>query len=1510
MGKTHDIIDLTSSPEPDGPSPSKAAKYALQRFQPRQSKQPANREPAIGNGHARGNRGQKASLLTLRPSPRLSESREQENETPPRSANRRHEKLDDFQADDAANEIRRMRSLNNGDATSGVRRVKREQRDGPPVQVNYEMPSGFKRPLGGAPIGSPQNTRSNQASSRRQSAGVTAQVLGINSKPSRNMPPPGLANFNEREERYFDQESDILDDILVARKDTNGFAGLPDLTDRPRKRQRLSDAEGSAQLDTSANHGRTHSNSRPHETAQNGSCNEAPPNSEVSPARPQQSPAAVQRSPVDSFHTKVGAGIDSPSFPTYRPERSRLSAAARLRQSLDAERQHSPNGRNRMSDSPNSFGPHASSSRQSMNSVVPSQQSFHHPSPQTRDEASTPDALSSKSDSERERKRIEHVQSGESRESSLSRRDSTPRRAQTNSTSQRQPSLGLRDQVLPPPAEPKLKLKAIPAPAPRAPSATVNTSNHGIPYTVDEDQLLWDLKENHNVSWAEMPDYFNGRTRGSLQTRFSHVLRPKFAGRTAGVATTIPHPNSPSPVGAFDETDSTAVARPQRRKRNNVVSTADGFISWTDVTRRNLWKDVESQEQEQEKSQTSTSNPDRQYVGERPFPRSISKIIRQNEFGSNSSRDWTSSLFIADELKERVFDDVGPRKFFKGTSSDVTCLSWAPDGRRFAAGSIAISDDRSMQYNKPNNLLLGDFEESTLVELPDHHIPRPVIMGGSGNVNERHSMRESQDTRLFMTVASVQFSPDSRVLYSAGGDCKVRAYQFDGGVDKASCLYELEHSAPLDLLSVSNTGLVATACHQSTDGSISVYNGSTLICSLSPSRTDSQTSRAIYPSALRWGSSPRFSNLLLAGFSIDSFDEERDIAGETCLWDIAAEQRLEVHAVTRNVFDIAWHPSPTSTSHSFAIASTPGAGKVNKKTRSVVQCFAPKQGRASRVMELECPAFDINDVIYCPYDDNYIAVGATDGKVYVWDQRFANPRHMPLHVLEHGESLNVLDHDRDLEIADTGIRFLSWGATSSRLYSGSSDGVVKTWNPCMATGKAHINDVATFSSAVMSGGFSPDYRELLIGEDQGRLNLLSVGYGEKTARAMEPFDLIPAPTPRIESAMSGRAAARELLDSGQIEIRPMGALPIRQAVQGPNYNGPYIAPQTQEFSDADIALKAAQDHQHEVYLEADIGSTQNSETGNAIREADRRVQDAQEKVESLQARWDDAKALEPKARELQRKFRRYQKQLKKSEALSGKVEACQLHCNYLPPHADDEGVDDNQQSKDRIPTALWPSKDVDISTATAEDLIEAGLTSKCMTCFGPALKPRAGKRAQCAKCFRKANGLTTFCDQCAAPTRVLHGESPTNYCERCGFACFRCGKPAVLAKSNICARCGFACFRCGRPALLAKDRWTVQCDSCVCVWRINALGYQLLRCYRCSQPATLTDDGQICVCNICNCAWKIDDEDYGIEQPLHAVDIVKAGKRASDRRQTDDETAPIEIGDEIEHYASRWQTTQ
>ena len=965
-------------------------------------------------------------------------------------------------------------------------------------------------------------------------------------------------------------------------------------------------------------------------------------------------------------------------------------------------------------------------------------------------------------------------------------------------------------------------------------------SKHGVPYSLEEDALLAKLKEVDKLSWDEMVAHFNGRTKGSLQVRYSSKVSRRH---------TIGHSDAARlQTGQNNDTlASTEDDMPKRRKRvgRTEVAAVDGFVPWSAVNAALLDDDDGVDAEAVSTLKPTESDP----LGgqDRTFPSSLSRLMRQRELGIGGSRGWsTRSKGVTDELQNHVLDTLDPKKYFEATSGDVDCVAWSPNGNHFAAGSIGTTDERSMQYNNERNLLIGDNEHNVVREMPEHHIPRPKVNADSGNVNSLHSMRESQDPRLFMTVAAVGFSPDGSKMFSAGKDSSVRAYDLASGVEKAECAYAIDHPAPLNLLSISSQGLLATACDQSRDGSIAVYrcaeSGYGRLHAFSPSRLNQETALPIFPSALRWGTAAQHGNLLLAGFSADAMAEGRHNAGETCLWDAQTGQRVELNIVTRNIFDVAWNPAPSIASSAFAVASMPGTNKVNRGTRSVVQCFAPRQGGGARsLVQLECPAADINDVLYCPYDTNLVAAGATDGKAYVWDLRFASSKQSPLHVLGHSDSLIVLDHQRAREDVDTGVRFLLWGATSSRLYSGSSDGVLKAWNPYRATENAHVKDVATFTTAITSGAFSHDFRDLLIGEEKGRLSLLSMGCGGRPNRSARSFKWLAAPPlPR----QSGLDVARSLLSSGEIELRPMGALPVMQAVQGPLYRGPYLKPTEQELAKAEHAYSRAQDEESQARIEAGMTSSQSSEAEDALRLAAKRVESAYAALLELRSKVEDADVLMPKAMAQQQGFAKAEKErLQLETSLSHAFEACRIDCNYLPAVGEDDGeAPDSRRSERRIPDALREAgrHHTQSSNFVVEEESDAVVHAGCSVCFELTPNPEKLPMPVCEVCTLRRNGFTGSCAKCSAPVRPAGGNDNQSLCERCDFYCFRCTKRAHVRSSGK----------------------KVTCKHCKLSWEINVLGYRLL------------DKGQVTGANIGPKAEQID--------------------------------APSIAGSMLTHYASRW----
>ncbi|EKG21040.1 hypothetical protein MPH_01669 [Macrophomina phaseolina MS6] len=514
-----------------------------------------------------------------------------------------------------------------------------------------------------------------------------------------------------------------------------------------------------------------------------------------------------------------------------------------------------------------------------------------------------------------------------------------------------------------------------------------------------------------------------------------------------------------------------------------------------------------------------------------------------------------------------------------GTSGDVNTVAWSPNGTHFAAGSACLVDSNSMQYNRRNNLLFGDVSCRSLYELADHYTKRRMPESG---VNSNRSMHVTQDSRLFQTVSMVAFSSDGSLMFSAGYDKKVRIYDITGNRVPEGSDVTLRHRAKVDLLSVSAQDLIATGCQRSKQNSIKVINSleavqrchdedfNPVVHNFSSRKAAERPENGIFPSALRFDPTGLY---LLAGFA--STSKEELTSGETCLWDIQTGERLAIAPETRNVFDVAWNPW-CQTRPLFAVGCVAGAN-VNRGVRSIVKMYDVRAPlKYGLTMELDCPALDMNDILYCPFDENLIVAGCTNGKTYVWDLRRPHPEDY-LCSLVHGYPLMELGEDDEAsrERLDTGVRFCSWGHDRRHFYTGSSDGVVKVWDPYRALEDVFVKDVVQLNSGVMSGAFSPDYTSLLLGEVNGTVNVLEVGQCDRSIKDMDHFKLLASdrmPTfeedpedqqdvqntqNEVQDENSGIATARSLLETGRMTLLPIGSLPIRQAVQGPNYAGPW-----------------------------------------------------------------------------------------------------------------------------------------------------------------------------------------------------------------------------------------------------------------------------------------------------------------------------------------------------------------
>ncbi|CEN60148.1 hypothetical protein ASPCAL02589 [Aspergillus calidoustus] len=530
----------------------------------------------------------------------------------------------------------------------------------------------------------------------------------------------------------------------------------------------------------------------------------------------------------------------------------------------------------------------------------------------------------------------------------------------------------------------------------------------------------------------------------------------------------------------------------------------------------------------------SASTPPRLPVrhATRKEPPSLGTFLQRRELGSRYNNH--NNLALQSQFESRF----RPSKTWKGASNDVITLTWSPDGTKFAAGATAHCDEHMMAYNRKNNLILGNLVSNELYELPDHWMARPRGIGSSAN----HVVN---DPRLFMSVSSVQWHEDT--LYTASYDHTVKLW--DTSRRKAKCFQTLKHGSQVIVMARSNFDekLLATGTHTINlwDTKAEQYK------ELELPRARSKKDIELVPTSISWGANFAIKDFLLAGMS----DKEDSGIAQHGLLAAFRVCESSIHTEnfspnSQNVFDVAWHPVLPV----FATACTAGQ-QAPRGTRSVVNIYEPLRHNR-RVLDLDCPAQDMNEVVFCPLNTNYISASCTDGVTYVWDQR--NPGEI-LQKLAHGQPLNQLDETIPRELADTGVTLHTWGNTYDQLYTGASDGVLKRWNIFRASEDALMEDVATLQEGIMCGALAPDKSNLLIGDVSGGVQLLSSC----------PFSLMKDEPGKdhaftfIESTHdhlldidsdSGVKAARELILTGQITRHP-----VFGPGQGPHYKGPFAA---------------------------------------------------------------------------------------------------------------------------------------------------------------------------------------------------------------------------------------------------------------------------------------------------------------------------------------------------------------
>lgn len=560
-----------------------------------------------------------------------------------------------------------------------------------------------------------------------------------------------------------------------------------------------------------------------------------------------------------------------------------------------------------------------------------------------------------------------------------------------------------------------------------------------------------------------------------------------------------------------------------------------------------------------------------------PSVTGFDRLLSQRELGVGRRNGGAISAHgVAYQLRNYVADRLTDWTSWTGVSKDVLTVSWSPDGSRYGVGGSTDMDALNIQYNRCNNLLLGDLDTQTLTELPDHHIPRPKPEEIETGDNSRQAVYDSVDPLLYTTVPSLCFEETGSWMFTASYDKTVKVW--DITTSNAVCVQTLRHSANVDHVVLDRFSSAIATGQREIEDPVQIFgldpvesdNGANPVILHSSFSSQRAGKFKLHPSSLRWGIHPAVNHLLLAGFSEDG-ENERPIDGDLCVWNATSQTFLKVRPSSQSVFDTCWHP----TLPLFAAATSLGRGPTNlthRSFKSVIRTWQPLE-TSSRVMEYECPAYDINVLTFNPRAENYITAGCTDGNIYVWDYRMPNEI---LHKLAHDRPIDEQDSNRSRQDQDTGVCFSAWDQDGRNLYTGSSDGKIKAWSIYGSTEDALVRDVAAFDAGIMCGEFSPSYDKLLLGLSKGSIQILSTTdltpqgadddgdpWSDHSDRPLETITYIPAKRPRaFGEEVSGVGVSRELLDSGKLVMHP-----IYGVGKGPNYDGPYAAYARPEGSD-------------------------------------------------------------------------------------------------------------------------------------------------------------------------------------------------------------------------------------------------------------------------------------------------------------------------------------------------------
>ncbi|CAG8446011.1 5397_t:CDS:10 [Diversispora eburnea] len=394
---------------------------------------------------------------------------------------------------------------------------------------------------------------------------------------------------------------------------------------------------------------------------------------------------------------------------------------------------------------------------------------------------------------------------------------------------------------------------------------------------------------------------------------------------------------------------------------------------------------------------------------------------------------------------------------FKCGSGDVNeiALDYSnPEAPKVAVAYIANSDPN---YNTMGNLQFLDMPYGTVYNMYGH------LEGDE---------RSKQD--LWTTVTDVKFTPDGKLIFSASTDCSIKIWKtwdypdFHNAMDTKVCKSKV-HRISVSPRPERGSLYQFAACEDS--GIVSLYTvRQDRYGDYSITSTEFVEEKWKYNESLQNVSSDVIfgpDNNLIAGY-YGSVGRKRGIIK---VWDIGSRRKE-----CKNSVFLSSSASCLDISHDgrwIACGTTACTGEIEGDGSVYIWDIKSKKTITSLTKEKDANVISISP------NDQFIALGGTSNKSYVFDKRNMNKA---LHLLKHNDPCDGLPHD--------GIMSLQWIPNSNILLSGGNDSIVRVWNIDVSS-RPLVYKFENHDSPVTSIRISPDLKFMAVGVSTGKMYIYS-----------------------------------------------------------------------------------------------------------------------------------------------------------------------------------------------------------------------------------------------------------------------------------------------------------------------------------------------------------------------------------------------------------------------------------